>query len=832
MAELSAEISLRPTRVGFLTRPTDLASVRTIMRACTCVWGGVYNPIIPVFKKPPKEWNPEPYERFRGIEVAKGYVRFFEPDVYVETEKGLLEETGLGALRERHAINPQVITLKELFEPESGRNWSEPEFGLNIHDVLGHIYKTEQQFVRRDKRESLLVIAERGNALTEAIFGVYPASSDIRYIQRAYTDVYKPEKAGPTPDTWRRVFLKSADTPLQVTQHGLDTQRYWYHDPLLFVFDPKRATDLIDLWNLRLEPHPVLPVPVDWFEALSDDIYNILKSQHRPVIGNPHGVMHNATIEFARSIPITEAEGLIRKLKPGLPQGALVVKYWRNPIWIEHRDDHVHRDVRLKVSATEERFDLPLKDNGDLRTSFAALEPEFSERYGKGDHRWVNVLHLSDYSNKSVATVLPFNTFNRQWPQLGMGGDPTPVGSEGWVFPQRYKNLGQPVQLLSASDAVIGSLEQLGIKAKLSEPGHIARQMLEQLGGLWGVHLLADLDTVKLLNKMAGGLRRKRNDEDTVEEKFGLRTAPLKDWTDLISARQARGSLRQRSLEDFTKRNIIRLGLETDCPHCRAKNWSTLTDVDYKVTCERCLKSYDFPQASLREFNRNFTYRVVGPFSVPDFGRGSYSALLALRVLDRFHSAMDRMTFSTAMSLTFDGMQREVDFVAWHAEERMDWHRPPQLLIGETKSLGTGELITSPDLSKLKSVAAKLPEAVIVIGVLRDHFTPAERELLKKFVNWGRRVNVFGQPTNPMLLLTSNELTMDFHISSTWKALGGHHAKFADFQHTRNLFNFADATQQIYLGIPSFHRAREEYWRKRRARGNAAKAKKGDAFSN
>ena len=145
-------------------------------------------------------------------------------------------------------------------------------------------------------------------------------------------------------------------------------------------------------------------------------------------------------------------------------------------------------------------------------------------------------------------------------------------------------------------------------------------------------------------------------------------------------------------------------------------------------------------------------------------------------------------------------------------------HRPPQLIIGEAKSLGEGELITAGELAKLKTIAAKLPEAVIVIAVLRDHFTAAEKKILKKFVAWGRRVNVYGEPTNPVLLLTSHELTMDHHLSATWKALGGQHAKFADYEHGRNLFNLADSTQQIYLGIPSFHQARDEYWRKRHAR--------------
>ena len=96
------------------------------------------------------------------------------------------------------------------------------------------------------------------------------------------------------------------------------------------------------------------------------------------------------------------------------------------------------------------------------------------------------------------------------------------------------------------------------------------------------------------------------------------------------------------------------------------------------------------------------------------------------------------MTFATAIDLDFDGVSRGVDLLALHADERMqETHRPPQLVIGETKSLGRGELITAKELAKLRSVAAKLPEAVIVIAVLRDHFTVAEKKILAKFVRWG-----------------------------------------------------------------------------------------------
>jgi len=78
MSQISANIRLRPTRIGFLVRPTDLASVRKIMRYCACLWGGIYNPLIPVFRKPPKEWRLEPFERLSGSDIAKGYIKFFD----------------------------------------------------------------------------------------------------------------------------------------------------------------------------------------------------------------------------------------------------------------------------------------------------------------------------------------------------------------------------------------------------------------------------------------------------------------------------------------------------------------------------------------------------------------------------------------------------------------------------------------------------------------------------------------------------------------------------------------------------------------------------------
>lgn len=361
MTEIAVTIRMRPTRIGFLVRPTDMASVRRIMRVCTCLWGGIYNPIIPVFRTPPKEWVESPKEQITGLSIAKGYISFFEPDLFVESEDGLLEKAGLGALRESSDFMRQFLSLKEFLEPRDHRDWSEPAFGLDITEALGHVYESEQRFQLRNRRPSVLIKAERSSGLAEAMFGVYPLQSDAAYFTENYKEVFVADELRASTEVWKSVFIEGAHTPLKLTRYGLDTVRYWYHDRKIFVFDPMRPTDLIDLWNLRIEPCPAVPIPIDWFDELVDEVCELIKAEHRPVRGNPNGLMHHLTIEFARSIPEARANDLIEPLKKNVPADAFSIKHRRTRIWEENKDYRMRRESRVEVTAKERRTNVEVK---------------------------------------------------------------------------------------------------------------------------------------------------------------------------------------------------------------------------------------------------------------------------------------------------------------------------------------------------------------------------------------------------------------------------------------------------------------------------------------
>ena len=804
MSKISANIRLRPTRIGFLVKPNDFKSILKIMQINACLWGGAYNPIIPVYKTPPKEWRARKHERVRGVSVVRGYINFFEPDVYVEAQKGLLEEAGLEKIRSKYATEQHIITLNELLKVRDSRDYSEPAMGLNVTDILRHLYKTEQRFEHRDKISSLIIRPESNTGLVEAVFGSYPKQKHAAYIQQGYKDVFLPETLNATPESWLKVFQDNARTPLKITRHGLEFQQYWYHDPIIYVFDPSRPTDLIDLWNLRLEPCPVLPVPFKWVEELSEFLRSIIEQQHRPLKGNPHGVMHNCTIEVSRSIPKENIEEIIDPIVKGMPEGAISIKDWRTPIWEPKDFDRMRGPELLKITAAEESRTISTKEEkNEITASFKALYPDFASRYGGRGMRWINALQVGAYGPKKIATVLPYNTYNREWPQLGFGAEQIMVGKEGWIYGQRYKDMDDYMNLLTKEDAVIGALKQLGVEAKLSDPGHIAKQVLDRMGGLWGVHLLANPETIQLLNFMSGAVRRKKNNEGSIEEVFQGRTATVKKWADIIN-KNSKGSLRDPKIKDYTDRNVIKLGIESACPHCQGKNWHSLDLVDYNISCERCLNEYEFPQAEDKE--RNWKYRVIGPFSTPDFARGSYSSLLTLRAIDTLGMGRrGEMTFSNALDLTFDRIKCEADFVAYRDTDKTDESFPPELIIGETKSFGKGDLVKLKDLTKLRHLAKKMPNSVIVISVMRDHFTENEIKILKPFVKWSRRENEQGRVTNPVILFTGHELFVDHLISSTWEKLGKPHSDYTDYNHTKDLYSLAQATQAIYLKIPSFY---------------------------
>lgn len=816
MHDLSATLKLRPVRIALLTRPNDLRAIRKFMRFSACLWGGAFNPIIPVMKSLPPAWRDRHGLKANANDMTRGYIRYFEPDAYVEAEEGLLEAAGLEAFRRKHAIGTRVLPLSGLMAKQHNREWAEPSFGLTIVDAMRDIYTQELRFETKQPRTASLVKPDSGTLVTEAVFGCYPGGKLLDYFRANYRTIFKPEEIPASPDAWRSVFRKGDLTPLRFTRYKIELEAGWRDALTMFVFDPANVLDCIDIWNMRSEQRSVLPVPVSWWTDLLPDIRSLLKLEHRPIKGNPHGLMHRSTIEFARSISEDRANELTKEIASDLPEGAAMFKLWRTPVWhAPTKQRHSRDEVPLALKSTEKRITLSV-DESSLSATFETLAPEFADKYGSGNLRWINTVQPSHFHGDHLGTTLPFNSFDPYFTMIQGFGEPVLIGREGWSIGHKYKDINARLTIPSPESAVISALKRFGIEARPSEPGHVAKQILDHIDGLWGIRLLADAETLETLNTMAGGIRRKGVGDAETEELFDRRSKPVREWHALVERRKKQG-LGVSSLDDFTSRNIIRLGLQSRCPNCANLNWHTLTMVDYEVTCERCQRAYPFPQSSLQKNNGNWSFRVVGPFAVPDYARGSYGALLALKAISNINMGHDSMAYSTALSLSFDSVEAEADFVALRSPEHHGPRSDPELIICEAKSFGAGPLITAKDIAKLRAIAKKIEGGVIVISVLRNHFVAEELKLIEPFVRWCRRPAANGKMRNPVILLTGHEAFCRIDIGLTWKELGGEHAKFEAFEHRDSLRAFAEATQAIHLGLKSYRTELHEKWEAKRA---------------
>ena len=770
----------------------------------SCLWGGIYNPIIPVCQTLPKAWRREPYPRKTGSRVTDGYLAFFQPDVFVEAEPGMAAKIGVES-DARYIQERRVMSLEE-FVTEDEVQRSDFAFGLNIFDLYHKLWREEFQFApTRQRRLTLTEDKSKDSLFVDAIAGTFPTDDRLAYIRNGYVDAFKSQLDKPDANHLLEIVKGSFRTPLQLTTYEIDQWVDRSRGPLIFVVDPSSSLDIIDLWNLRLYRGNVLPIRFDWLDLHRDYLRKYIEKNHRLLPGNRNGVMIVTTVEVGRSIDPVMAENKLKGSFAGLPKGSWVTKFFYDAVWEQHYDDAVSRPRNGSLESAETSLDLVVDGEKEPVIKFRSLFPDFAERYSSSSARWVNVLNLNDYSlGRQWAIDLPSTTKKDSFARLRTA-DPILVSREGFVLRQRYKNHLDSVRLLTGRRAIVDWLDHQGITATPSDSGRIAEQLIVAVGGIWGARLFANEPTLRLLDDMAKSTRT--FDESGTVEEYRDRTASAEQWANLIRMREAGRCGLPITVDTFVESGALRLGLEISCPNCGNRNWYGITAIRQSVSCERCLKKYTFPQGSINIKQTPWRFRVAGPFALPNFAGGAYTTVLALRCLSHgIGLSQNSLTYSTSLNLDLDGSNVEVDFAGWfRRESHFGEAEEPRFFIGEAKSFAN-EAFTDRDIVRMKEVAKKLQGACIIFAVLKQTLSPAEKIRIKRLATWGRFRLPNGRQRAPLIVLTGKELLSDRPIRSIWEDSGGKKAKLLEHAHKRldNLDTLADFTQQIYLDMQGY----------------------------
>jgi hypothetical protein len=814
MGDLNVNVRLRPVRFAFMVRPEDKASLRKIFQINTCLWGGVYNPIIPFFNRVPTWWDRQGLKFYSARQIINGYLDYFEPDFIVEATRGVANGFGVDADR--------ILQLADILPRTDERD--ERGYGQTVLDLYRKLYREKFQFVRRHKHH---IIDARAASRTfgdfsACLFGGFPTQSNLGYFAKAFNDAFEPERVTLDAMALLKLYKSAFTSALRMGAEGLEVNYNDYSEPTLFILNAQEPKDLLDFWNYRAVHRDGIAVPVQWLPELSDFCKEFVLANYRPLPGNPHGVMIRPKSLFSRSIPTDDIEGLHAKYLRVDKQGANTLQVWYPPIW-QPSPQYTVRRTRPMVTAAEKKFDVPL-DIEKPYIRFESLHPDFAARFG-GKARWANVIRLRDWSYQDrIATVFPSDFRARAIPRFRAGSEHFLSTYEGLVdFPQ-FKDIPHSWQLMEGREAIELWLKADNISCRLSESGRTTQQIIQTLGGFYGVRSIAHKGIVTLLDGMA---RRPI-----------ARSAHYMKFQNQISAAIKGDIWRDRVLETLVERKAVELGYELKCSKCGSWGWHALNQLDSMVNCDLCLQRFGFPLASPTDSKQAiWAYRVVGPFALPDFARGGYAAALAIRFFSDVIGHRDRAgtTWSPGQELMLpDGKKVEADFLLWYQrKDTFSTDEATEVVFGEAKSFGK-DAFKDQDIERMKLLAEHYPGAALVFATLKeaDELSRDEIKRIRKLAEWGREYDRHERHTRaPVIVLTGTELFVPHYLEPVWKDKGGKHKQLAEVAHLAldELKTLADVTQQLYLDMPSYHAWRQAKWEKRRRRQKQATVQNGEA---
>ena len=608
MSRINVNIRLRPVRFAFLVRPNDKRKLLEIFRINSSIWGGKFNPIIPYFKQVPSWWDRDRFKIESATQILNGYLDFFEPDFIVEAERGLADEIGFDKKR--------IIQLSDILE--SGDDWDMRGYGLNVFELYHDLYEKEFQFSRRHNPNIIDVYSDDSSFINfcSCVFGSFSDAPNLDYIKNAFNEAFNPQLLSLNGKSLSDLYRTDFTSILRLGHSKIDVR---YHDrtgPILFVLNAYESRDLIDFWNLRIINRDVLPIPIQWIKQLSSYCKEFINANHRPLPGNKNGVMIDSTILFSRSVPSEDINHLVTNHFRTKQVDASVVQTWYPPIW-RSDPDFVVRRIRATLSASQKAFDIDVKDDSTELT-FDCLFPDFVKGYGN-EYRCDNVIRIKDWSyTNRIATVFPINYKESDFPKISIGYQDTISTTEGIVIFPKFKNASEYWNLTNGPDVISKWLLNQGIKNRTSDAGRATQQIIQTLGGFFGVKNISNPGIVKLLDK--------------ISRTSMTRSAHSKEFRDRINSAIRNNPWEQATFANLVERHAVELGLEVRCSKCSNWTWYSLKQLDYQLTCDLCLRDFSFPIVNPGHGSEaRWAYRLVGPFALPDYAQGGYSASLSIR---------------------------------------------------------------------------------------------------------------------------------------------------------------------------------------------------------
>lgn len=702
MDTLALTIRYRPIRIGWCIRSGDVAGLREAVTLSYTMWGGRYNPIIPVddpdhARALVRLFRVDVLWPLSGDDVVNKFIEGFPylPNPFFHKE--LFVKSGHG---DRHATIADIYHPIRRCHEEHFKNNPNPRITVSIH-----------QWAANDPLADMFLLT------LGALPGPDKTGTDYLALlkDQLKAKVVEIAAGAPIPRPSGEAWTISGFSRAYVERH-YSVQNFWGR-PGLYIGSASDFDDLVTFWNLRATDTYLMfydPGHAARLDADRDEWLETLRAR-------PKG-----RFESDNAIAIWTKGQAQQPDVTGLGSGLMLCTA-RDGVWngLNVKAPYMYFSEGSTLGTLgQSSSELP-------RVSFQLPKKPFSDDVRLFDqHLAVSIdPGIGLFGNERATLHTPYvpelnEYYGRQyffeWDKVR--AEPESVGI--------ITNAGRSdlsITGLDVSELISRIFSVAGITAKQSQPGLIAARMIQQMGGIQGCRpfkipgvrtLIEEHRPYEPFTRPCAIQAIRGVDPVTQQPSF----APFEDI--FIEPRPFGSKLKPDAVfEYFLKRGLLRSGLEPRCPSCQLEFWLSIDDLRTEVACEYC--GHRFNLTLSLKARGDWRFRRSGLLGRDNNQEGAIPvALTMLQLHTAFHSREALLTTATKLrSESAQPIDCETDFIA---VVRPLIDEPIDIAIGECK---TRQEITEKDVSNLKGVADTFPRDrfnVYIVFSKLGPFTPEE----------------------------------------------------------------------------------------------------------
>lgn len=674
MDTLPVWVGYRPVRIGWCVRDGNFDDLRRALLTTHALWGGRYNPIIPIADR----------------DFARQLVELFRVDALCP----VVDATELQEFARSFSYLPWPGFHEDIFISGEGSFW--PTF-LDIYHPARRLYE-ERIKGEKDPGVSALLfewaaddpladvfLASFGSYLPAAEIHIDYASFVIRHLRGHMKSIARDGRV--PPEAYDKLTANA------LCGYNLEGDRWLGRDnPGLYVGRAQDFSELVYFWNLRAAGIRLVFYDPSYDSRIGDSknawIQRLLQ---RPP--DPEGWKDRIAVWFRGDEPGIDikqlgGKALLCRATPDVWSGSNV-----RPPLMRFPAKSALASLSVGTTSPSMSFQLPPKPFYD--------EPEFHNQQVV-----VTVKPLIQAGDEEHTFWTPFSPELNEFygREAYFMWNAARVEAEGLGIITEITHDSLSIHALSKRKLIAKIFESCGMSCEPSLPGRVASRVIEQVGGIQGCRVFKIAGVRKLIEKYsvldsfmrteATGMIGQR-DPQTGRPNFAT-------YEDLyIEPRDTAKLTPEDVLNYLLKQGVFRVGLNLKCTRCELIFWKHVDDVATKTTCEFCGAEFDVtPQLQ----DRDWAYRRSGVFGREDNQQGSVPVVLTLQQLDTVLQSKPRI-LSTAFEIkpkSANVLPCETDFVVLAQAYPID-DLKIELALGECKS--GGGTITEDDVAKLSRVA-------------------------------------------------------------------------------------------------------------------------------